>query len=394
MINNEMMQYGKEPSVIREIFAFGLLRKMLIGEDNVFDFSIGNPNVPVPREINECIENLTTRLPSDVHGYTASKGNIGVLEIIANNLEERFGLPVNPDQLYLVGGAAGALASSFKAISHPGDEIVVIAPFFPEYRVWIESIGCTCVPVPAKIPTFQPDVEAIERSITPRTCAIVVNSPNNPTGAVYTRSSLERLCGVLRRKAGEYGHPIYLISDEPYRELTYGAKVTWIPKIYDDTIVCYSWSKCFSLPGERIGYVYVNDRMENARDVIAAVAGAGRSMGYVNAPSLFQYVIAQCIDAPVNLAPYWHNRRALTKGMRKLGYEYVEPDGAFYLWVRALEKDAEAFCERAKEYELLLVPSNSFGIEGWVRIGYCTDYDTIMRSLPAFKRLMASYRKK
>ena len=391
MINQEMLQYGKAPNAIREIYAYGLQRKEVFGTDKVFDFSLGNPSVPVPQEINDCIENLTTRLPSDVHGYTPSKGNMGVAEVIAADLESRFGLPVNPNQLYLVAGAAGALASSFKGISNPGDEIIVIAPFFPEYRVWIEAIGCTCVPVLASVPTFQPDVAALEAAITPRTSAIVINSPNNPTGAIYTRESLQDLCWMLKEKEIEYGHPIYLISDEPYRELTYGGEVTWVPDLYNDTIVCYSWSKSFSLPGERIGYVYVNDRMDNASDVIAAVAGAGRAMGYVNAPSLFQYVIAQCIDAPIDLAPYWHNRRVLTEGLKELGYEYVEPDGAFYLWVRALENDAEAFCERAKQFELLLVPSNGFGVEGWVRIGYCTDYDIIVRSMPAFKLLKESY---
>ena len=313
---------------------------------------------------------------------------------IATYLSERYDTTATPGHLYLTAGAAAALASSIAAVTHPGDEVVVVSPYFPEYRTWIEAAGCTIVEVPAAVPSFQPDIEALRAAIGPKTSAVIINTPNNPVGAVYTRESLEALAAMLREREEALGRPLYLISDEPYREITYGIEVPWVPSIYARTIVCYSYSKALSLPGERIGWVYVSDAADDGDAVAVAVAGAGRALGYVCAPVLLQRVAARCVGEPSDVAAYAENRRLLTEGLSALGYEYVEPDGAFYLWVRALEEDAQAFSDRAKEYELLIVPSDSFGVGGWVRLSYCIARDTIERSMPAFKALKESYEAK
>lgn len=391
MINEKMYGLGDEPSVIRELFAYGLERKAEIGAENVFDYSIGNPSVPAPALVRETLEELLTLDPVELHAYSPAAGLPPVRQAIADSIARRYGQQATASHVYMTAGAAAALAASISAVTHPGDEVVVVSPYFPEYRTWIEAAGCTVVEVPALQPSFQPDIEALEAAINERTSAVIINSPNNPVGAVYTRQSLEALAALLARKEAELDRPLYLISDEPYREITYGADVPWVPSLYPRTIVCYSYSKALSLPGERIGWVYVSDDAEDGDAVAVAVAGAGRALGYVCAPVMLQRVAARCVDEPSDVAAYAENRRLLTEGLDALGYEYVEPDGAFYLWVKALEPDANAFSERAKGFELLLVPSDSFGCPGWVRLSYCIARDTIERSMPAFAALKKSY---
>ena len=391
MINEQMYGLGDEPSAIRELFAYGLARKAEIGAENVFDFSIGNPSVPAPALVRDTLLELLEGDPVALHAYSPAAGLPEVREAIAGSIRARYGVPATAAHVYLTAGAAAALACSIAAVTRPGDEVIVVAPYFPEYRTWIEAAGCTVVEVPACEPSFQPDVEAIAAAIGERTSAVIINSPNNPVGAVYTRASLEALAGALTAKEEELGRPLYLISDEPYREITYGAEVPYVPAVYPRTIVCYSYSKSLSLPGERIGYVYVSDFADDGDEVAVAVAGAGRALGYVCAPVMLQRVAARCVNEPSDVAAYAANRRILTEGLAALGYEYVEPDGAFYLWVRALEEDAAAFSERAKDFELLIVPSDSFGVGGWVRLSYCIARDTIERSMPAFAALKQSY---
>ncbi|MBX9033459.1 pyridoxal phosphate-dependent aminotransferase [Gordonibacter massiliensis (ex Traore et al. 2017)] len=392
MVNERMYGLGAEPSAIRELFAYGMARKAEIGDENVFDFSIGNPSVPAPEAVKQAVLELMEEPPCDLHGYTPAAGAPSVRQTVADHIRHRFGVPASPDQVYLTAGAAAGLAISISAITKPGDEVIVIAPYFPEYKVWIDTAACACVEVPAHVPDFQLDIDALDAAIGPKTSAVIINSPNNPVGAVYARENLGAFAALLERKEAELGRKIYVISDEPYREITYGAEVPYVPCVWPRTIVCYSYSKSLSLPGERIGYIYVSDLMDDAREVSTAVAGAGRALGFICAPVLFQRVIERCIDEPSDVASYAANRTLLTEGLGTLGYEFVEPDGAFYLWVRALEDDAQAFSDRAKAHELLLVPSDSFGVGGWVRVSYCISRETIERSMPAFKALMEEYR--
>ena len=396
MINQRMFDLGNEPSAIRELFAYGLARKAEIGADKVFDFSLGNPSIPAPDVVKDVIQELLELPPVELHGYTPAQGAPSVRTAIADSLNRRFGTNYGPNNLYMTVGAAASINISLNALCNPGDEVIVIAPYFPEYKVWIESAGCTCVEVPAcSFDGFHLDIEAIDAAITERTKAIIVNSPNNPVGTVYHEGDLVELANTLRRKQDDLGTDIYLISDEPYREIVYDdTTVPFIPTLFENTLVCYSYSKSLSLPGERIGYVLVPDAVKDSREVYAAVCGAGRALGYVCAPVLFQRVIERCVDVPCNVDAYKKNRDALYEGLTDLGYECVAPQGAFYLWVRALEPDAKAFAEEAKKHELLIVPSDSFGIGGWVRIGYCVAYETIVNSLPAFAELMRDYRLK
>ena len=395
MINQRMYELGSEPSAIRELFAYGIARKAEIGAENVFDFSLGNPSVPAPDQVKQAMLDLIGQPAQDVHGYTPAQGAQSVRAAIAASLNRRFDTAYSADHLYMTVGAAASISICINAIANPSDEIVVVAPYFPEYRVWIENAGAVCVEAPARADNFQLDIEAIERAVNERTKAVIVNSPNNPTGAVYPECDLVELANALRRKQDAYDRPIYLISDEPYREIVYGeAGVPFIPALFENTLVCYSYSKSLSLPGERIGYVLVPPCMHEARDVYAAVCGAGRALGYVCAPTLFQHVIEKCVDTPCDVEAYRKNRDALYGGLTKLGYECVAPQGAFYLWMRALEPDAKAFAEAAKRHELLIVPSDSFGVEGWVRIGYCVDRAVIDGALPAFAALMREYQEK
>lgn len=391
MYNETMYERGNAPSAIRELFAYGMERKAQIGEDKVFDFSIGNPSVPAPDSVAETIRELADMAPAQLHAYSAAQGLESTRAAIAENLNKRFGTHYTADNLYLTMGAAACLSACFTALIKPGDEIIVIAPYFPEYRIWIEFAGGVCVEVPAREDNFQIDLDTLEQAITEKTKAVVINTPNNPVGTVYTRETLEGLADVLVQAEQRFGHDIYLISDEPYRELTYGVEVPWVPAIYPNTLVCYSWSKSLSLPGDRIGYVLVPNEVHDSREVYLAVCGAGRSLGYICAPVFFQRVIERCVDEPTNVEAYAVNREILTHALDELGYEYIEPDGAFYLWIKALEPDAQAFSNKAKEHELLLVPSDSFGVDGWVRAGYCIDKSTIEHSIPAFAALKADY---
>lgn len=391
-INEKSYAYGAQKSSIREIAAYGSARKAEIGAENVFDFSLGNPSIPAPESVRASIARALELPPTQLHGYTPAPGLPAAREAVATSLNRRFGTSYAAGDVYLTCGAAASLSISFHATVNPGDEVIVIAPYFPEYRVWIETAGATCVEVMADPETFQIDVAAVAAAITAKTKAIVINSPNNPVGSVYAEQNLADLASALRDAEKRLGTKIYLVSDEPYREITYGAEVPWVPAIYDRTIVCYSYSKSLSLPGERIGWVLVPNTNPEHDELVLSVAGAGRKLGFVCAPALFQHVVIDCVDEPTDVEAYAENRRALTEGLSELGYEFIEPQGAFYLWVKALEPDANAFFERAKALELLPVPSDSFGCPGWVRVGYCVSHETIVNSMPAWKKLAESYR--
>ena len=391
-INEKSYAYGAQKSSIREIAAYGGARKAQIGAENVFDFSLGNPSIPAPESVRASIARALELPPTQLHGYTPAPGLPAAREAVAASLNRRFGTSYAAGDVYLTCGAAASLSISFHTLVNPGDEVIVIAPYFPEYRVWIETAGATCVEVMADPETFQIDVPAVAAAVNERTKAIVINSPNNPVGSVYAQKNLEDLAAALHDAEKRLGTQVYLISDEPYREITYGADVPWVPAIYDRTIVCYSYSKSLSLPGERIGWVLVPNTNPEHDRLVLAVAGAGRKLGFVCAPALFQHVVIDCVDEPTDVEAYAENRRALTEGLSALGYEYIEPQGAFYLWVKALEPDANAFFERAKALELLPVPSDSFGCPGWVRVGYCVSKETIVNSMPAWKKLAESYR--
>ena len=308
------------------------------------------------------IEELLEEPPEELHAYSMAAGLMSARQAVADNLRKRFGIEATAGQVYLTAGATAALYITTAAITHPGDEVIVNAPYFTEYKVMIESAQCTCVEVPMRESDFQLDIDALRAAINEKTAAVVINSPNNPVGCVYTQENIEALAAMLEEKEAELGHPIYLISDEPYREITYGVEVPFTANFYRDTIVCYSWAKSLSLPGERIGYIYVSDNMENAADVAAAVGGAGRALGFICAPVMFQRVIETCIGEPTNVDAYAENRKLLTDIMDDLGYTYIQPDGAFYLWVKALEDDSQSFCDKAKEHDLLLVNSDCFGV--------------------------------
>ncbi len=393
MPNEKMRALGAKRSVIRELFEYGKQRKAEIGAENVFDFSIGNPSVPSPQIVGDTLKSLLAeRDPVALHGYTSAQGDAGVRRAIADYIKQTHGFDSTADCFYLTVGAAASLTVSLTALTDPGDEVLLLAPFFPEYRVFVERTGAVAVPVLSRMGDFQPDLEALEKAITPRTRAIIVNSPNNPTGAVLTEESIKQLAALLEKASQKIGHAIYLIADEPYRELVYGdVFVPFLPNYYANTIVCYSFSKSISLPGERIGYIMVSPRVDDFMAVYQAVCGAGRALGFVCAPSLFQYLIPSVLGVTSDLSVYDTNRRLLYEALTSYGYEVVKPDGAFYLFVRALEDDAKAFCERAKEQELLLVPSDDFGCPGYVRISYCVITEQIKRSLPAFAALAKSY---
>lgn len=390
-INEKSYAYGAQKSSIREIAAYGSARKAQIGAENVFDFSLGNPSIPAPESVRASIARALELPPTQLHGYTPAPGLPAAREAVAASLNRRFGTSYAAGDVYLTCGAAASLSISFHTLVNPGDEVIVIAPYFPEYRVWIETAGATCVEVMADPETFQIDVSAVAAAVNERTKAIVINSPNNPVGSVYAQKNLEDLAAALHDAQKRLGTQVYLISDEPYREIAYGADVPWVPSIYDRTIVCYSYSKSLSLPGERIGWVLVPSTNPEHDRLVLAVAGAGRKLGFVCAPALFQHVVIDCVDEPTNVEAYAENRRVLTEGLSALGYEFIEPQGAFYLWVKALEPDANAFFERAKALELLPVPSDSFGCPGWVRVGYCVSKETIVNSMPAWKKLAESY---
>ena len=396
MISETMCGLGKESSVIRAIFEYGKKRAAEIGAENVFDFSLGNPNVPVPEDVKKVMKDLLD-CGDDVwlHGYTSGNGDAETRKAIAEDLNRRFGTVFRPENLYMTCGAAASLKICITALCEPGDEFITFTPFFPEYRVFVETAGAKLVAVSTDPDTFQIDFDRLAEGVSEHTKALIVNSPNNPSGVVFREEAIRKLAAFLEEKEKEYGHPIWIIADEPYRELVYdnSLKVPYLTKYYRNTLVCYSYSKSLSMPGERIGYILVPDEAEKAGDVYAAVCGAGRALGYVCAPSFIQHVIARCTGQVSDLGVYRKNRDLLYQALTDYGYSCVYPDGAFYLFVKALEEDASAFCERAKKHELLLVPSDDFGTPGYVRIAYCVTTDQITRSLPAFRALAEEYGK-
>ncbi len=390
MINETCFELGAERSCIRELFEYGLARAKVVGRENIYDFSLGNPSIPAPEEVKQALLSLLEEEQSlSLHGYTSAAGLPETRQAIAQDLNRRFGSAVRPEDLFITGGAAPALCAVLKALQTQNSEVIALCPYFPEYKPFAQAAGQKFVTVQANLPDFSLPVKGLEEAITVNTAAVIINSPNNPSGVVYTRENLEELSCLLTRKAAQVGHPIYLVSDEPYRELVYDrAEVPFLPDIYKNTVVCYSYSKCLSLPGERIGYVYVNQFAENAPALYAAIAGAARSLGHVCAPSLMQKVIARCANVGPDLSAYNKNREALYEGLKELGYQMPKPQGAFYLLVKAPGGDAKAFSEKAKQLDLLVVPGDDFGIPGYFRLCYCVDYEKITGSLPLFKSLL------
>ena len=396
MVNQEYYNLGTAPSVIRQLFAYGLEQAAKVGADKVYDYSLGNPSIPAPKKVNESIKKLVDEMDSiKLHGYSMAAGFDTARAAVAKDLAERFGLDVKASELFFTCGAAPALISIIKALIVDADsEIMAVAPFFPEYRPFVNANGGKLVVVPADTKAFQIHLDEVEKRITKNTQGIIINSPNNPSGVVYTEETLKGLAALLERKSAEYGHPIYIIADEPYRELVYsGVKVPFIPCLYRNTIVCYSYSKSLSLPGERIGYVYVPGFADDSAAVYAAISGAARIMGHVCPPTLMQKVIELCAGERPDLAAYEENRNLLYNSLREMGYQCAKPDGAFYLFVKAPNGDANAFSERAKlTHNLLVVPADGFGCPGYFRLSYCVSNDMIRRSLPAFKAMIESYK--
>ncbi len=389
MINEKMQNLGRARSVIRELFEYGKKRKSEIGEENVHDFSLGNPSVPCPEDVNaEMIRLLTSEEPTLLHGYTSAQGDAGVRAAIAKHINDTQGFEARADDLYMTVGAAAALTSTLTALVTTGEEVIVLAPYFPEYRVFAERCGGVLREVMCDPETFDICIENVAAAINEKTAAIIVNSPNNPTGVVYSEESIKALSELLIKKSAEYGKPIYLIADEPYRELVYdGVTVPYIPNYYDNTVVCYSFSKSLSLPGERIGYALVSPRCRDSVSVYQAVAGAARALGYVCAPILLQKILPACLGKTSDISVYDRNRRVLIEELESYGFKVIKPEGAFYLFMKAPGGNASEFSEAAKKHELLLVPSDSFGCPGYVRISYCVRADIIDRALPSFKAL-------
>ncbi len=393
MVSEKMYDLGAKSSVIREIFEYGKKRKAEIGADNVFDYSLGNPSVPAPESVNETIRELTLNMNScDLHGYTSAVGDNETRAAIADDLNRRFGTSFGMHNFYMTCGAAASLCITFRALIEKDDEIIIFAPYFPEYKVFISSQGGIPVEVKCDSDTLQIDLDAFKKAITKNTKAVVVNSPNNPSGVVLSEDTVKGMCEILREKQKKYGKPIFLISDEPYRELVYdGVKVSFLTKYYDNTIVCYSFSKSLSLPGDRIGYILVPDEVTDFELIYKSVCGAGRSLGYVCAPSMMQFVIKKCVGQTGDISVYKQNRDLLVNAFQEYGFKAAKPDGAFYLFMKSPEADAVTFCEKAKKYELLLVPGDSFGFPGYVRLSYCVSTAMIEKSLPSFKALSEEY---
>jgi aspartate aminotransferase len=393
MINEKMRGLGAKRSVIRELFEYGKIRKAQIGEENVFDFSLGNPSVPSPTCVNEGLINLIKNESAiSLHGYTSAQGDAVVRQAIAEYIDKTQEFKVDKDNLYMTVGAAAALTCSLTAVVSPGEEVIVLAPYFPEYKVFIERFGGVCKEVLCDTTTFQPDFERLEKAINKNTAAIIINSPNNPTGAVLSEENLVKLCALFKNAQDKFGKSIYIICDEPYRELVYGGlTVPYVPKYYDNTLVCYSFSKSLSIPGERIGYVMVSPKIKEFREVYQAVCGAGRALGFVCAPSMLQKLIPCCLGQTSDVSVYDTNRKLLLKELTEYGFTCVKPDGAFYLFLKAPTEDANEFCERAKKFEIIFVPSDDFGCKGYVRISYCVKTEQIEKALPAFKKLAESY---
>lgn len=395
MISKKMEELVKGSSVIRAMFEEGKKMAEKYGAENVYDFSLGNPSVEPPEEVKQAIiDILKEEEPNTLHGYMSNSGYEDVRQTIADNINKRFDTHFSVENIIMTVGAAGGLNVILKTLINPGEEVIVFAPFFGEYRNYIANVDGKVVVVPPDTSTFMPDMQEFEERITPKTRAVIINTPNNPTGVVYSEDTLKELAAILEEKQKEFGTDIYLISDEPYRELVYGdVTVPYVTKYYNNAIVGYSYSKSLSLPGERIGYLVIPNEVSDFEAVSGAANVATRILGFVNAPSLQQKVIARCVDAKVDIEVYDKNRRLLVENLRKFGYECASPDGAFYLFVKTLEEDDAAFTAKAKELNLLVVPGSSFSCPGYVRIAYCVDYDMIVRALPAFEKLAEAYGK-
>lgn len=395
MLSKEVLELSKQPSVIRDIFEFGMKRAREVGAENVFDFSIGNPSVPAPKEVDETALQMLREIDSvNIHGYTSNAGDYTVREQVAASLNRRFETNYTGANIFMTIGAAAALGICFRTLTEgPEDEVITFAPFFPEYKAYAQGAGCKLTVIPAEKGTFQMDIEALEATINEHTKAVLINSPNNPTGVVYTEESIQKLAELLERKQKEIGHSIYIITDEPYREIVYdGFEVPFVPNYYKNTLVGYSFSKSLSLPGERVGYIVAPTEAEDFKQLIPAFIAAARLLSYVSVPSLYQKVIGKCVDLTSDISIYQANKDLFYRSLTEMGYECVEPGGAFYLFMKALEDDAKAFCERAKKYDLLLVPSDSFGCEGYVRISYCVPTARIEKALPLFRKLIDEYK--
>lgn len=387
MINEQYYWYGIQPSAIRELFAYGQRRKTEIGADNVYDFSLGNPCVPPPAKVKECLEQLINMDPAELHSYSMANGLLCVRQKIADYISQENNFRASADNIFITGGAAGGLKATINGIVNSGEEVILIAPYFPEYCMWVKDAGANVVSVKARHDNFQLDIDAINKAVTDKTAAIIINSPNNPTGVIYSEQNLTALADVLNLAQKKYNKDIYIISDEPYKSISFCDEVSFLPAIYSNTIICDSASKRLSMPGERIGHIYVSDTMNSAKKVYTAIAGAARVLGHVCAPVLFQRLYGDCYNLKTNIEPYLKNRDLLTKKLDELGFEYVSPQGAFYLWMKSPLPQATEFSKLAKKFELLLVPSDTFGIDGWIRIGYCVSKDTIMNSFGAWDKL-------
>ena len=389
MLNENAYALGANRSCIRDLFEYGCQRAAVVGRENVFDYSLGNPSIPSPPEVDQAVRDILSDTDSLlIHGYTSAVGDYAARKAISDDLNARYDAQAAPEDFFLGCGAAPELTAVFRALAVPGGELLAIAPYFPEYKPFAQEAGLIFRVVPPDVPSFQINLEAVAEMIGPNTQAVLINSPNNPSGVVYTRQTLAALGRILTQKAAQYGHPVYLISDEPYRELAYGVEVPFIPHIYPNTVICYSYSKSLSLPGERIGYIYVPREAADSKRLYAAVAGAARACGHVCAPSLWQKVIARCAGLRPDLESYDRNRRALYEGLTAMGYEMAKPDGAFYLFIKAPGGDANRFSELAKQKDLLVVPGDGFGCPGYFRICYCVSYEMIQRSLPVFRALI------
>ncbi len=390
MLVNEMVQLGAKRANIRELFEYGLKRKAEVGAENVYDFSIGNPSVPAPDAVQEAYRRLAERKDTvKIHGYTSATGAMSVREAIAKNLDERFRCGARAQNIFVTCGAAPALMATMKAMCVPGAEYIILAPYFPEYQTFIHAVGGKVVVVPANTSDFDLHAEEIEPYFTKHTQAIIINSPNNPSGVVYQKEALEALAKLLRQKSAEFGHPIYLIADEPYRELVFdGYETPFIPNIYENTVVCYSWSKSLSLPGERIGYVFVPDRCADSADLFNAVAGSARALGHICAPTTSQYIVETCCHLMPDIEAYDQNRKTLYKALTDMGYTCIYPHGAFYMLLKTPYGTSMEFSEKAKEFDILLPPCDPFGCPGYMRLSTCVSHDMILRSLPAFQALL------
>ena len=394
MVSEKMLTLGSNRSTIRELFEYGKMRAAVVGAENIYDYSLGNPSVPAPKEVNEALVDIILNdAPIAVHGYTSAVGDNDTRDAIANNLNKRYGTEYTRDNFYLTCGAAASLLCAFRTvIINESSEIIGIAPYFPEYKAFVESNGGIFRMVPADEEHFQINFDALYNTINENTQAIIINTPNNPTGVVYSEETIKKLSSMMEEKQKEFGTDIYLISDEPYRELVYdGVEVPYLTKYYDNTIIGYSYSKSLSLPGERIGYLVIPDEVADSADVIAAAGVATRILGFVNAPTLQQKIVAKCLNEKTDISYYDRNRETLYNGLKECGFECIKPEGAFYLFVKSPVANEKEFCEAAKKYNLLIVPGSSFACPGYVRLAYCVSYETIVNSLPKFKELAKEY---